>query len=163
MKLFPIIRKNFEILGIILQHQQQSSFNKQIFFISFSYGLSCISYSLFLFYGANTFWEYTNNIYTNSATILIVICFVIINFRMKNLSELIDNCEKYIENNESLSSKAIYDKTNQQIEKWCKIIYSAVAKITPICIILLRCIVCFFVYSTTDLQNDAFELPLLMW
>lgn len=162
MKLFSLIRKNFDILGICLD-QSNHRFNTKIFFISFSYGLTCVSYFLFLFYEANTFWEYTNNIYATSTAILIVTCFLIIIYQITNVFELIENCENFVNKSESQTSNAIYDKTNRQLEKWSKIIYLAVAEITPMCLVLPQCIVSLIDYSTTDSGNDAFELQLPMW
>lgn len=162
MALFRLIRKNFESLGISL-HQSKHRFNTKIVFISFSHCLNCVSYFLFLFYEANTFWDYTNNIYAFSTAILIVTCFTIVIFQMRNLFELIDICEKFVDKIESQASKAIYDETNRQADKWSKIICLAVAKITPICMVLPQCIISLLVYSTTDLGYDAFELVLPMW
>lgn len=59
--------------------------------------------------------------------------------------------------------KSSYIENNQQIEKWSEIIYLIVAKMTPIAFILPKFIVSIFIYFTTNLENDAFELPLPMW
>lgn len=36
-------------------------------------------------------------------------------------------------------------------------------KVTPVCWILPKAIVCYYFYFTTGFQNDAFELPLAIW
>lgn len=162
MTLFSLTRKNFEYLGIFLC-QSEYPFNKRISIAILSYSLSCALYCLFFFYEAKTFWEYTSSIYSSAITIFIVACFITIIFRIRKIIEFIDNCEKIVYKSESQASKAIYDAANLQIEKWTNIIHLAVAEFTPILCVVPQCIVCFLVYFTTDLGNDAFELSLLMW
>lgn len=161
MTLFPFIRKKFEILGIIL-YQSEHHLNKRIWFYSFSYSLSCISYSLFLYYEANTFWEYTNSIYSTTTLFLNVACFIIIIFQTGNLFEFIGNCEKFVHKSQSPASKAIYIGSDREIEKWSKIIHLVVAEITPFLMVLPQCIT-LLVYLSTDVGTDAFELHLPMW
>lgn len=60
-------------------------------------------------------------------------------------------------------SKAIYDETNQQIEKFSGIIYLVTVRGTPICLVFPKFIACLFVYFTTNLGKGALELPLPMW
>lgn len=148
-------------MGIFLDHSEHH-FNKRIFFVSFLYSLTIISYSLYFIYDANTFWEYTNSIYSTTTFILNVTCFAIIILQLKNLFEFIEKCEKIVHKSQSQATRMIYDKTNRQIEKWSKIVYLAVSKFTPICMILPQCI-SFVLYLTTDLGTDAFDLSLPMW
>lgn len=60
-------------------------------------------------------------------------------------------------------SKGIYEEVNGQIEKWGKIIYFVIAELSPICMIVPKAILCLLVYFTTDLGQEAFELPVLEW
>lgn len=60
-------------------------------------------------------------------------------------------------------SKTKYDKINQKIEKWCKIIDFVTVKVSPPTVILPKLTISFFNYLTTDAGNDAFELPNPMW
>lgn len=60
-------------------------------------------------------------------------------------------------------SKAIYDENNQQIEKWSEIIRLAAGKGTPICLILPKSLLSFFLYFATDSGRESFFLPLPMW
>lgn len=57
----------------------------------------------------------------------------------------------------------MYEKTNRQIENLTEIIFFVIVRVTPICLVLLKCITSLFVYFTTDLKNNALELPLPMW
>lgn len=59
-------------------------------------------------------------------------------------------------------SKAIYKKTDRLVEKISAIGYFVMAKLTPILWIWPRVIISYFVYFTTDLGNESFDLPLLM-
>lgn len=70
---------------------------------------------------------------------------------------------KIIPGSKRLASKAMYDETNRQIEKWTEIIDVAVVKVTPVCGIAPKIILCYFLYFTTELGNDAFELSLAIW
>lgn len=61
------------------------------------------------------------------------------------------------------ASKALFDKTNQQIEKWSKILFLISNKIFVPFLLLLFSIGSLIVYATTDLDRDFFVLPLPMW
>lgn len=56
-----------------------------------------------------------------------------------------------------------YIETNRLIEFWSKIIYLVVAKMSPLAFTVPKFIFSVFIYSTTNLGNGAFELPLPMW
>lgn len=63
-------------------------------------------------------------------------------------------------------SKAVYDKTYQQIEKWTRIVYFVFAKVFPPAFALPKCIASLYFYVTTDSDandSDALELPMPMW
>ena len=57
----------------------------------------------------------------------------------------------------------MYKKTNQLVEKWCKIAYLIIVKMVGPSCVLPKAMVCFFMYFTTDLGSDAFELPIPAW
>lgn len=60
------------------------------------------------------------------------------------------------------ASKAIYAETNRQVEKWSKFIFLGIAEVTPICLVWPKFVVSLITYLTTDLGNDALELPFPM-
>lgn len=60
-------------------------------------------------------------------------------------------------------TKEIFDKIGFQIEECSKIGYIIVEKLTPFIWILPKAIICYLQYFTTDLGDDAFELPLYFW
>lgn len=61
------------------------------------------------------------------------------------------------------SLEIIYVKSNEQTEKWCKLIYFALAKVTAQCAIWPTFVMSYFTYYSTKWQNEAFEMPVLMW
>lgn len=98
MKLFRIIQKNFAILGITsAQSIQKHPFNRQIVLLYSIYGSTWISSVLFLFQKANTFEEYTNNIYITSAAAIVMFSFTIIVFKMSKLFEFVNNLGESVE------------------------------------------------------------------
>lgn len=93
MKLFQSVQETFATLGITLnQSMKNNPFNTRTLAAFSSYILTVTLYTVFLFHDAKTFWEYTDNIYTNSATIVIVVCYVIIALNMEKCFALIDRC-----------------------------------------------------------------------
>ena len=61
------------------------------------------------------------------------------------------------------TSKALFEKTDRHVEQWSEIGYLLIAKMTPAYWIFPWAIISYFVYFTTNLGNEAFELPVLLW
>lgn len=61
------------------------------------------------------------------------------------------------------ASEAIYEKTNQIVEKYSEIGIFALKNVIAPSFIHPKAIVSFFIYFYTDLGNDAFNLPIPMW
>lgn len=59
-------------------------------------------------------------------------------------------------------SRSIYDEIIKLAEKWSKIM-TFLAKLAAPCGVLSRVIPSYIIYFTTDLGNEAFELPVPMW
>lgn len=64
---------------------------------------------------------------------------------------------------ENPSSKKIFDKTVQLVEKLSGIINFVIAKVTPVCWIFPKVIISYFLYITTNFENEVFELPVYIW
>lgn len=64
---------------------------------------------------------------------------------------------------ERQSSIEIYADTNRIVEKWCVTIHFYAARVIPHCIIWLSVATSFLFYFTTDLGNEAFQLPYPTW
>lgn len=169
MTLFSSSVERLKAFGINSSDQQMNPFNRRSVLVFFLLGLLCLSSFLFLFYEANTVWEYTFSIYTIASVVEITICFTIVIFQMEKLFEFIDNCESFVsvcesdDDDDDSTLENSHGETSQQIEKWTKIIYITLAEISPVCLFLPQSIYCVIVYQTTDLGNEAFKLPLTLW
>lgn len=62
-----------------------------------------------------------------------------------------------------LESKAIYEKVNEKVEKWTKILYFVLTVITLPGVMLPNCLTSCFLYFTTDLGNEAFRTSFPIW
>lgn len=60
-------------------------------------------------------------------------------------------------------SKVKYDEINEFVEKLSKIIYFVVMKVSVLVFAMPRDSFCSFVYITSDLGPNAFELPFPIW
>lgn len=101
MQLFQTIRRRFAFLGISLhQSLRKSPFNRKSAATLLTYTLTVASFNVYLFRVASTFWEYTINIYSNSATSLAVFCYVIVVLKMKRIFAVIGACESIIDDSE---------------------------------------------------------------
>lgn len=60
-------------------------------------------------------------------------------------------------------SKTIYVGTDKKLQFLNKIIGIGIIKITPIGVTLPMCVVSIFKYFTTDLGDEAFDLPFHQW
>lgn len=184
MEIFRKIQINFGLFGVT----QSDAFNIKTFLWIPMFGLSIILHILFVVQEANTFIEYTSSIYVISGIVGIVTGFSTIAFRTGIFFQCIKSCENIMSKSEWLIflpkryptkiisrkkysllgleypiSKAIYEETNRQVEKWNEIINFIMAKMTPIVLVWPSFILSFFRYFTTDLGNGAFELMLPIW
>lgn len=76
-------------------------------------------------------------------------------------SSLQNKFTKKILGSEDEELKAMYEKSNEQIEKLSGIVYFFC--VTASGFVLPKAFACFFVYFTTDKGNEAFELSLPLW
>lgn len=61
------------------------------------------------------------------------------------------------------ASMAIYEKSNQQIEEYGNALSIFMRKVSIPCLIMPKVVISFITYFTTDLGNDAFQLPFHIW
>lgn len=61
------------------------------------------------------------------------------------------------------ASKDMFEKTNMQVKKLCKIAYFAIVNVSIPCITLPEAIYSYFIYYTTNLGGNAFELSIPFW
>lgn len=60
-------------------------------------------------------------------------------------------------------SKSLYIEMNERIEKISKILYFTIIKVTLPALMIPNLVVSFFLYFSTDLENEAFILPFPIW
>lgn len=59
--------------------------------------------------------------------------------------------------------KTLYNESSQHTQKYIKTLHIVLLMVAPVFCILPPSIVSFIAYSTTDLGNEALELPIPMW
>lgn len=55
------------------------------------------------------------------------------------------------------------EKTNELVEKLCKLAYVVIVKVAVPGVIVPKTLASYFAYFTTDANRDAFELSIPMW
>lgn len=68
-----------------------------------------------------------------------------------------------ISGSENEASKVIYTKVNSKLVKWSEWFYFANMKVTLPAFTFPNLIKSFFIYFTTDVGADAFQLPFYAW
>lgn len=64
---------------------------------------------------------------------------------------------------ENPTSRVIYEHCNQLVEQLSRIGFVVIAIATPVSYVLPKAIISYFKYFSTDLEDEAFELPLFYW
>lgn len=90
MNVFQAVQKNFGILGIC---RNQSRFNGRSLMVCLTSGLGTIVSALFLIYDANSFQQYTDNLYITSALAVGFFCISNLILKVNDLFALIDEIE----------------------------------------------------------------------
>lgn len=54
-------------------------------------------------------------------------------------------------------------RVDAKVEKWCKIVHFVFMRIVLYGVTVPKVIFCFYVYYTTDLGTEAFEMPFPFW
>lgn len=57
------------------------------------------------------------------------------------------------------TSKSIFDETDEKLQNWFGVLDFVAVNVMSVCLTLPMLIVSFYTYFTTDLANDAFQLP----
>lgn len=176
MEPFQSVEKTMTTLGI---NRNRYAFIDRVLIAFYVFCSSSILSCVFFFAEAESFREYTDSIYTLTADIAVTFCFAYIVMNMDQLFQYIDDSRKmvYCRKCRSLvfivwfnfnifsesESKAIYVESIEQLEKWSKLIYFVVAKLSPIFWVAPKFLMNLFVYIRTDFDNNALVLPLPMW
>ena len=92
MKLYQIVQKDFALLGI---SPNQPNFDQKSVMAFLIFSLGIISGTVFLFFKANTFLEYTQSIYATTTIFDAWIGFIIFLVKKEKILELMNDIEKY--------------------------------------------------------------------
>lgn len=93
MKLFQVVQEKFAFLGICAKQSLSNNVKSVMVFVIV--GLGTAVGIVFLLFKANTFLEYTMNIYITTTLFGVWIEFIAIIFQKKNLFKLIDEIEEF--------------------------------------------------------------------
>lgn len=103
MKIFQILRENYEILGIGPSQQSQGhTFNTKILFGLFLFGYFMVSIVVYTVYIANDFMEYVQCVCIGSGAGLVIVCFLTIVLQMNTLFESFEYMENLFEKSEKI-------------------------------------------------------------
>lgn len=58
---------------------------------------------------------------------------------------------------------AMYQNTNRMVDKLSRMGYIIIAEVTPLIIYFSNAIYDYFIYFTTDVGGDTFDLPYVVW
>lgn len=94
MKLLQFTQEKFEMVGI---DSTQNPFNMRILMVISVCCMCIISTSVFLFHDANNFIEYSNSIYLTTATMLIIVCYIVLITKMEYIFVQIQGFESVID------------------------------------------------------------------
>lgn len=160
MKLFLILRHYYKILGICpIETESKVSFNLRNCLFLFFVLLFSIAALVYLFVEAKTFQQCADSFYIFSTTAANGVDIFVVIWNMSKNFELIENLEKEIQQR---NFQLIYNKLNEKIEQFSKIIYFIFVHCTLFGVLMPNFLITFFVYFTTDLGSDAFQLPFLV-
>lgn len=185
MKLFRTIQKYMAFRGFEKDRYPFNRTQRWYTFVSVLYHTLEIVYP---FRVANTPREYMESIFMITTGISIVISSISTILKTTEIFDIIDvfeltinesqcqysiveyiyvgyylNLQKYVLGLKYPQSKALYEKTDQLIERISKIIQFVMVYVSVPGFILPKAIFSLFIYSTTDLGPDALELPLPAW
>lgn len=97
MKLFQVVQKNFGFLGL---SSNQSCWNVKSVIAFSIFSSATVLGTLFLFFNANTFLEYTINIYGTTTMFGIWMNLITMLIEKENLFKLIDDIEELVDESE---------------------------------------------------------------
>lgn len=184
MRILHLTQKGFALGGL---DEAQHRLNKRTLLIFSIFGLCITSQCIFTIRIAKNFIEYIDCICKTGTVFAIAVCYASLVFRKSQLfafvNEMQELCDKSKQSLEKKllywtllnafsiiflglrisGSKSLYEELNRKIEKWSAIIYFVSVIIFPINLIGSMIILSFYTYFTTDLDSDAFALPVPMW
>lgn len=180
MKFFEKIQEKFTSLGI--KPQQKYALNGRSLSILLVFGLAIISTSVYVCNGSKRFDEYVACSYECSVISVGFLGIANCIWNTSKLYRLLNCLESIINESETChqnhffkfdtssniwtftglvrpTSKSIFDETDEKLQNWFGVLDFVAVNVMSVCLTLPMLIVSFYTYFTTDLANDAFQLP----
>lgn len=182
---FLLTQKNLTKMGISKRQSQQAyPFSVKILMEILMLGLNAIVQFIFLVHDASGFRECTESIYMTSIGMVSFVCFASLIFKMTEIYKFVDVADQTVEETKSKLTlifyrtsrfqKRIFSELDYpiadgikesivQVEKWSRIIYFLMVKVTTVCGMSPKVIVSLYFFYAKDMGRDAFQLPVPMW
>lgn len=179
---FQTIQTNLELIGF---KRGVPPFNKRQTWCFIEGSISSFLIYVYILHVAKSPKEYMAGIFLGAVGTLVEISHFSTNLKTKTMFVLIDEIEEVLVESEFWLSfclsvslwtikclllgfkytelKQLYEKTNRQIEHVSKITHFVMVKISVPVIVLPKALLCYFLYFTTDLGANAFELSIPTW
>lgn len=167
--------------------------NVRIVFVVVAYGLFGIGTTMFFFVEAETLLDYSDSLFAFSGVDIGFFMLTIILIKVVEIFKLIESFEDIIQRREFMNynfisesidkstrrlrgifkfkitglentrSKVIFERTNQQVEKWTGLMWLCIGKLTPALVLLSCALESCYTYYADDLKEEDFHLPYPCW
>lgn len=105
MKLFQMVQENFAYLGI---SPCESCWNKKSAKAIYIFASFAVLGTVYLFFNATTFLEYTMNVYVTTAVFGTGLVFIAMLLQKERLFKLIEDLEKFVEESEYRGNRTYF-------------------------------------------------------
>lgn len=192
VKILQITQNYLAILGIESQQSiQQRPFNEENLKTLAVFSFTTISSIIYFCRAPNDFMEYNQSLCFTATVGNTMLLLALVIWKQPEIFEFIKNfeiivneselklncnffffqikshCKFFIKGLQKSESKAIFHKTNQQVEILSETIFYILMKVLVPCFVLPKFIISFYIYfiaiTTTKSGNVALELPIPMW
>lgn len=156
MKLFTYLRLHLNILGIspVQNFHRRIRNGAHLFFV----GHILITALIYFIFEATTIPAFVDSFYIFTTAVTNVFSFSAFILYTPSIFQLIEKLEKAIEQR---TQQAIYGKLNEKIEQFSKRFQFFFVQCTSVGVVMPVFLTSLFFYSTTDLREEAFQLPFL--
>lgn len=188
MKIFQLIERSCAVFGLGPHRSvaQKPSKSRKIVRTFFIFGLACCSCCANIFVEAKSFEACAVSINISSTVLVTTAIYAICVWKNQPLFKLVDNIEQMVNESElsiferwiilnceifafhpiglkHRASTVKYVQINLQVEKWTKIIHFVFLALVIPSTFFSKLFFCFYLYFSTDLGTDSFELPFPFW
>lgn len=180
-KIFQTIQSKLALIGFERNLRPFNQRQKWTYIVS---AVSLATMFIYLLLVANSPKEYMASIFICGVGTLITISHISVIVKTETIFKFISEFEEIINGSEFLfflrfpwifqrklffpgskypASNKLYEKTNRQIEMISKVAYFALIYVSVPAIILPKSLLCFYVYFSSDLGPESFELSVPAW